>query len=346
MAKKSAIPVASPPQSRVFGDVIGHERVISYLRQAQARNRLPQAILFDGPSGIGKSAMAYCLAKFLLAGGDKKKKAFGVHAGKVERESHPDLRVLAPSGAGGQIKVDTVRDALDTALQMPLEGERKVFIIDPADRLNPSSANSLLKLVEEPPPLLTIILATESVHSILPTIRSRAARLRLLPLDEKAIAEWLAGEFGADPSEARAATLFSAGCPGQAVAQLGGQSLVDRDVLIAEWKFFQQYGFLAMFRVAHNMSSLDQSTEGLVGALIAWVRDVIVTATAPGKPELVVNRDRIDDLNEEAQRLGPRVLGCCLEILLETRADARRLINKQLFFENLLIRLGPELKKS
>jgi len=346
MAKDSS-PISAPdPRQATFAGLIGHERVISYLRRAAGRERLPQAVLFDGPPGVGKSAMAYALAKFLLAGREESGPDFARHAGKVERGSHPDLRVLAPSGAAGQIRVDSVRDALDTALQMPLEGARKVFVIDPADRLNPSSANSLLKVVEEPPSLLTIILATESIHGILPTIRSRAARLRLHPASEQDVADWLVRRFDAPANEARAAALFSGGCPGRAIELLSGQTLADRDSLIREWQFFQKHGFLALLRVAHNIANLGQSLEGVLGAWTAWARDAFVAAASPGRPDLLVNRDRAEDLAAEAERYGPQVLGRCLECLLEARGDARRMVNRQLFVENLLLRLGPALKRT
>ncbi|MCX7013513.1 MAG: AAA family ATPase [Candidatus Sumerlaeota bacterium] len=350
---KTAKPVPKPafddkptPELATFAGMVGHERVIAYLRKAAALGRLPQAILFDGPPGVGKSSMAYALAKFLLAGGTDSGAAFERHAGKVARSLHPDLRVFEPSGPGGQIKVESVRNALDTALQMPLEGARKVFLIDPADRLNPSSANSLLKLVEEPPPLLTIVLVAESVHSVLPTIRSRSARLRLYPAAERAVAEWLVRRFGAAEGEAAAAALFSGGCPGRALELLGGKALADRDTLIAEWHFFQKHGFLALMRAAHRLANLGESTEDLLTAWTAWTRDALVAACSPGRPDLLVNRDRAEDLAAEASQYGARALGRCLECLIEFRADARRLINRPLFLENLLLRLGKALKQT
>lgn len=348
MTDAAETPIISLPNSNRFENLIGHDSVIEYLRKAHRLNKLPQTILFDGPSGIGKSSMAYALAKFLLAGGQDDSDVYQKHARKVEMQPpiHPDLRMLTPSGAGGQIKVDDVRDAIDVAFQMPIESDRRVIIIDPADRLNVSAANSLLKLLEEPPSLLTLILATESVHGILPTIRSRSARLRLYPLSSELIVRWLEKSHGIDPQLARVAALFSDGCPGKALQQIGGKAVADRDTLIREWQFFQAHGFQAIFRVAWNLAGITQPLETLLGAWTTWLRDSLVAATTPQRHDLLVNSDRMEDLAEEAQRLGPRVIGRCLEHLVQARLDARRLINRQLFFEALLLRLGPELKRS
>jgi DNA polymerase III gamma/tau subunit len=83
-----------------------------------------------------------------------------------------------------------------------------------------------------------------------------------------------------------------------------------------------------------------------LGAWTAWARDAFVAAASPGRPDLLVNRDRAEDLAAEAERYGPQVLGRCLECLLEARGDARRMVNRQLFVENLLLRLGPALKRT
>lgn len=344
---ETTTPVPPPNQMR-FSGIIGHEEIIHYLRQAHQLGRLPQTLLFDGPRGVGKSAMAFALAKFLLAGGREEGEAFERHSRKVEADPpiHPDLRMLVPSGPGGQIRVDDVRDVIDVSLQMPLEAERRIIIIDPLDRLNVSSANTLLKLLEEPPPLLTLILATDSIHAILPTIRSRAARLRLHPLGDEAIAKWLVEAHGAEPKIARVAALYGEGCPGRALDQLGGKALADRDTLINEWQFFQKHGMQGLFRVAFNLADISQPLETVLSAWMTWLRDGLVCATSPGREDLLVNADRATDLAEEASRIDPRALGRCLELIAEARPDARRMINKQLFFETLLLRLGPELKRS
>ncbi|OPZ07010.1 MAG: DNA polymerase III subunit delta' [candidate division BRC1 bacterium ADurb.BinA364] len=225
-----------------------------------------------------------------------------------------------------------------------MESERKVLLIDPADRLNPSSANSLLKLIEEPPKAMAILMATESIHSILPTIRSRAARLRLRPAPEQTVADWLAARFAAAPNEALAAAMFSGGCPAKAVALLNGQALADRDALADEWRFFQRHGSLALFRTASRMAKIAPSLDALLAAWTIWLRDGLVCATAPERADLLINRDRAADLAAEAGALGAGALGACLEILIEARADTRRMVNPQLMIETLLLRIGPKLK--
>ena len=350
MAKTKAVemPAGNEPYRARFESIIGHDEVLRYLRQAMASGKLPQTIIFDGPSGIGKTAMAFALAKCLFAGGVESGAEFDRQARKLECDPpiHPDVRIFQPSGASNTIQIKEIREALDIASQMPIEGARRVFIIDPADRLNVSAANSLLKLLEEPPTLLTTILTTETLHSLLPTIRSRGSRLRLHALADETIAQWLMDKHHADPKLARIAALFSNGAPGCALQQLNGKSVTDRDTLISEWQFFQKNKFQSLFRVACNLAEIEQSIEALLGVWIAWLRDALVTASAPGQAELLVNRDRAADLAAEAERLGPRVIGRCIDHLIESRADARRLIPRQLFFENLLLRLGPELKQA
>jgi DNA polymerase-3 subunit delta' len=196
---------------------------------AMLATRVPHAVLLVGPPSVGKHALAMDLAGALLCTG-------ATGAGRpcrscrgcrmVEHGNHPDLHRLVPTGAGNQIRIGddlhpepgTIRRlAVDLAL-LPVEGGERVAVIRDAQRMNDIAQSALLKTLEEPPPATTLVLCVDDEEQLLPTIRSRCARIRLGTVSTRDI-EWLleSRSLADAPSGGRLARL-AGGRPGIAVA--------------------------------------------------------------------------------------------------------------------------------
>ena len=190
-----------------WGSVRGHDRVVASLRHALSQGKLPHALLFAGPEGIGKRAFANRLAQSLLC--ERKPETeldpCGVCPGcvQVEGGTHPDvLRVEKPEDRQ-ELPIRVIRDlCLDLGLK-PMAGLRRLAIVDDADDLSEEAANAFLKTLEEPPPHSVLILLGTSAEAQLDTIVSRCRVVRFDPLPEAELAAVLL-ERGvtADPSEA------------------------------------------------------------------------------------------------------------------------------------------------
>ena len=189
----------------------------------------PHAILLAGPASSGKTTLALDLAAGLLC-------ADPDPAGRpcrscracrlVASGNHPDLHRLSPEGPGGQIRIGkatdpepgTVRSLIAELALMSAEGGARVALIEQAHRLNDDAQNALLKLLEEPPGGVTIVLCADDEECLLPTVRSRCARVRLGAVSGREIERWLAELGVADaPAAARFARLAD-GSPGLALA--------------------------------------------------------------------------------------------------------------------------------
>ncbi len=101
---------------------------------------------------------------------------------KIDVGTHPDVIRIGLEDEASEIKIAQIREAIRMLDFRPLEGSSKVFIIDPANLLNASSANALLKGLEEPPDNSYFILITNSLHALLPTVRSRCQSYAFTPL--------------------------------------------------------------------------------------------------------------------------------------------------------------------
>lgn len=152
--------------------------------------RLPHALLFVGPPGVGKRDLAEALAARLLCRAPRADgEACGECAGCALRLSgnHPDLMRVEPADAGAdadaepdakgrkssQIVIDQIRDVQEALMVTGHQSSRRVVIVDPAEAMNGFTANALLKLLEEPPAGCVLILVSSAPRRLLPTIRSR-----------------------------------------------------------------------------------------------------------------------------------------------------------------------------
>src|SRR5438105_279350 len=233
---------SAAPSPRGNPDLIGHEAAEQALRRLFEAGRLPHALLLSGPRGIGKATLAFRLARFVLANGAEEGSLLAPSARIAE--DHGGLAIAPESGvfhrveAGGhadlltveraydprrrrlrsEIVVDDAREIAAFLRLTPAEGGWRVVIVDGADEMNRNAANSLLKILEEPPRRTLLLLVAHSPGRLLPTIRSRCRRLMLAPLPRDIVGDLLARyRPGLAEAEATAVTALAGGSIGRAL---------------------------------------------------------------------------------------------------------------------------------
>ncbi len=204
----------------------GHPAAIAAVA-GMIRGPVPHAVLLVGPSGVGKTTLALDLAAGLLCTAED---PAGRPCGQcracrlVASGSHADVHRLGPEGPGRQVVIGGperprgVRDLIAELALAPAEGGARVAIIEAADRMNEDAQSALLKTLEEPPAGVTIVLCADAEEPLLPTIRSRCARLHLGPVAVRDVEAILAAQGLADPPTAARLARIAAGRPGVAAA--------------------------------------------------------------------------------------------------------------------------------
>ncbi len=194
---------------------------------AMVRGPAPQAVLFVGPDGVGKTTLALDLAAGLLCTAAPPDRPCRVCRAcrLVEHGDHPDLHRLGPVGPGRQVVIGGpdaryrgVKDLIGELSLMPVEGGARVAIIEGADRMNEDAQSALLKTLEEPPGGVTIALCADQEARLLPTVRSRCFRVRLGLVGARDIERIVADHDLADPPTAARLGRLAAGRPGLALA--------------------------------------------------------------------------------------------------------------------------------
>jgi len=198
----------------------GHPAAIASVSRAIASENPPHALLLIGPRGSGKTTLALDLAAGLLCNAaDPAARPCRACAAcrKVEHGNHPDVHRIMPEGAGDQIRLAQVTGLVSELALLPMEGRRRLAIISAAQRMNPDAQNALLKTLEEPVGAATIVLCADDQAAILPTVVSRAARLRLGPVAIPVVEALIVEQGIADAPRARIAALAAGGLPGLAM---------------------------------------------------------------------------------------------------------------------------------
>ncbi|HEY2730395.1 MAG TPA: DNA polymerase III subunit delta' [Polyangia bacterium] len=321
-----------------WSEVIGQERVVEGLARAVGTGRVPHAYLFEGPPGVGKRGAALGLALALNCA-----EAPGRGCGacetcrRIEMGLHPDVPTFAPNGP--QLVIEQAKAIVALAQSRPHEAAARVVIVDGADALNPSAANSLLKTLEEPAPRNHVVLCTSAPDRLLPTIRSRSQRVRFRALAEEALLR-IADAHGIERSRAEVAVALA---DGSAARMLAAARPEEDDASAAAWEAVAQLraavvapGMTPALDAASALASDKANKEALpplVALLARLYRDALVTSA--GAPELALFAERARELAglEPARLL--RSLGAIVE------ADAALLanVNPTLALERLLVQL-------
>lgn len=331
-----------------FADITGHERPISILQTTLCNGRLAHAYLFYGEPRVGKLMTAVRFAQALNC---EQPSPAGLQDGcgrcrsclQIVARTHPDYFVIEPDrdAATPQIKIEQVREIEQQFVYRPLIGERKICLIDDADRLTIGAANALLKTLEEPPGHSLFILVTSRPHALPITIRSRCQALRFTTPARTQVEAALILKRELPPADARFLAVFADGRIGEAltmnVADVRARqqeclTLVNPDGLTSS---------ATILSAAESLAKTDRGEETLAW-LARWIRDLVVVMV-DGDHDQILHFDRLADLRRYAQRADLDALLSLLNDIERIEQQATRRLNVQMALETMLLRLREAL---
>ena len=282
-----------------FKDIRGHDRPIAILKKYIQSRRIPSALLFLGPGGIGKGMVARALAGALNCT-EESSGACGRCPSclKIEKGQHPDFYIIGSSddknnGDTSAVKIEQIRQLQNRISLKAYEAKFKVVIIENAHNLTAESSNALLKVLEEPPPDTVFIIISSKASLLFKTIISRCQILRFSALPPAELEIILKTDYGLTTQEAHFLAYFSEG-------RLGG-ALKHRD----DGLFREKNTIIDSFR--SDIKPLpdyleDKDTIRLSFSLLAgWLRDLYLLKSGAEDQELI-NLDQKARLSEAIRR--------------------------------------------
>jgi DNA polymerase-3 subunit delta' len=322
----------------MWREIIGHEREVAQLQRVIAGGLVPHAFLFAGIAGIGKRLVAETAARALLCDAPL---TGASPCGRCEncaaavRRNHPDILEIAPDGI--QITIEAVREAARTLSFRPYQARRRTIIIDGAELMNASAANSALKMLEEPPPDNHFFLITSMPTKLLPTILSRCQKIAFSPLGAREIKAYLVDKLGWEEGDAGVASAFSGGSIGNALSIR--PSLVT-GVCSEVYDLLRSPDAKKAFELSSRWASDEENIGGILYILHKCWHDAHSVAAA----------------GRQFQRTGVECFDRLLDIVLKKNGTAaldggckkigrfhnyiNTTFNKQLMFDELLLGLG------
>jgi len=297
-----------------FDDVLGNNRTKKILRKSLQKNRIPNSLLFFGPEGVGKRDTALVLAKAMNCQkytDDACEVCASCRA--IEKGNFPDVMVISPEK--NVLKIEQMRAMKQTAYLKPMVGHKRVFVIDQAEKMNEEAANSVLKILEEPPTFTHIILITHNPYLILPTIKSRCQDLGFSQISKQDIKKVLV-EKGQEEEKAQIISLLVRGNLKQAM------NLDWEEVRSLREKAWQLFDVVLMGKGASSFvkdyafrrrESIETEFVQVLEILSSFYRDLLLIKSS-GKNNLLMNPDYENGLLEAEPRIS---LGQALEFLVK-----------------------------
>jgi DNA polymerase III subunit delta' len=362
-----------------FSEFLGNERLVTALRGALRTNRVPHALLFTGPRGVGKFTLARMFAQAAncerltddfcgecptckridplaepqnLIEQGLAERGESADAATVERvplilQSHPDVWALVPDPvrlknpvARPMLRVGQLRAVQRAAYFQPM-GRRRVFILDGADTMRWDVANVFLKILEEPPGSATLILTAPSPYSLLPTIVSRCLQFHFAPLPQSDVEQILSDKTDRKPAERKLASQLAEGSPGLAIEMDVEQTAQQRrDALRILERAAKGEGFAQLFADTSALAKdRESSFEEHIAVFYGLLTDLLELTSGIREPSLR-NVPLTKELQALAKQINPAWVMRAIAGFDELCAGARRNLNRQLGLDALAASLA------
>lgn len=256
-----------------FSDVTGHEQLVSYFLRSLQHGNISHAYILSGEEGMGKMTLARAFAMSLLCSTHD---ACGSCQSCVrfESDNHPDV-IYVKHEKPNSIGVDDIREQIvsDTDIR-PYYGGYKVYIVDEAELMTAAAQNALLKTIEEPPEYVVIILLSSHEESFLQTILSRCITLRLRPLHDRMIIEYLLKNYGMEQHQAGVCAAFARGNLGRALALADSERFMEMHGKTIE--LLKNIYDEPLYELMDELKELKDDMDEVLNTMKLWYRDVVV----------------------------------------------------------------------
>jgi len=310
-----------------FSEVLGHEKPLGIINAYLEKSSFSGAYIFSGPEGVGKKMTAKIIAQKLNCTAQENAPCGECSSClKIQKEQHPDLHIIHNGEA--QIKIDDIRGILREASFRPYEGILKVFIINDAHKLNPEAANSLLKILEEPPPDALIILITHQLRNIISTVLSRCKVIKFPPMARAVLENVLIKNYALDKLTAHFLAFYAEGRLGLAIR------LKDTPLLSEKNRIFDSFMLSSGVFDRGFMQQGKEQLRVFLNILASWFRDIYMLKSGLSESQLI-HLDRHNDLLKLAQRFSFKQLDDILTTISESLFYLERNINSKLLLHNL-----------
>lgn len=301
----------------MFNDIIGNDENKKKLEYIVKNNNISHSYIFSGISGIGKFMFAEEFAKAILCLDNEKKPCNNCRACKsFENNNNPDIIIIDEQDES--IKTEQIKELVKNVLEKPIQGEKKIYIINNSENMTREAQNSLLKTLEEPPEYVIVILITSNENLLLNTIKSRCIKFQFQNLSDEEIKQYF---------------------------RMANQVIDDSIIKIFGGSIEKALKLKDNLDTYKNIKNIFKNIENLSGLQILNLKETIFK----DKDEIFsildyINTIFFDKILENIKTANKYQK--CIEIIEESKLRLKRNSNYDMTIDNLLLTLERSLKKN
>ena len=322
-----------------FLDICGHEKQKVILKQALAQNRVGHSYLFSGIDASGKKTLALEFAKVVNC---EKVDEINDSCGecpacmKISRHNHPDIFFIEAEGQF--IRINAIREIQEQMTFKPMEGRKRVFVIDNADKMNDQAANALLKTLEEPSPANILILVTAKPYTLPSTIISRCRHMRFNPLSIDTVTKFLIERGNMEKQNALLLAGLSGGSIGQALELNKDDVIAYRTEILNLLTNTKKSDPLSLLAFASFFGQNKREIKQGFHILQTCFRDALVYKETNNE-QMLINQDNSSLIASLASRLSGEHILQNIALLEKAWGTMEQNVNKSLTLETMAFKL-------
>lgn len=320
-----------------FRDVVGHESIIGHFKSSIEQGKVAHAYLIHGEKGTGKKMLAGLFAKTLQceAGGTD---PCGTCRSCIQCDSgnQPDI-IWVTHEKPTVISVDDIREQVNNDIIIkPYSSRYKIYIIPEAELMNPQAQNALLKTIEEPPEYAIIMLLTNNLDKMLPTILSRCITLNLKPVGELDMMEYLS-RMGIPQAKAKFCVGFACGNLGKAVRLATSEEYNEiKHDCVQILKDINRMEIYDLIDAVKKMSKYKLDIYDYLDIMMMWYRDILMLKVS-GSPDKLLFKEEYATLKQQANYISYEGIENVLKALDKVKVRLEANVNFDIAMELLLL---------
>lgn len=326
-----------------FQEIIGQEHIKEHLLHAMEQNKVSHAYLLQGELGAGKEFIARAFAA-LLQCERRENNACGQcrSCKQIESKNHPDV-IWVTHEKPNTIGVEDIRTQLNQDIEIkPYYGPKKIYIISECEKMTVQAQNALLKTLEEPPSYGLIFLLTTNAEALLSTILSRCVVLRMRPVEDSKIEEYLMNKLQIPDYKARVCAAFARGNMGKAKALAESEDFEHiKEEAVSLLKYIQDMEISEIIAAIKKINDYKFDISNYLDIIMVWFRDILLFK-ATKDPNALIFSEEIGPIKKIADRSSYEGIEMILESLEKAQNRLSANVNFELTMELLFLTIKEQ----
>ncbi len=321
-----------------FADIIGQEQLKEHIQNAITSNKVSHAYIINGERNAGKEFIARIFAMTLQCEKGGTEPCNECHSCKqTSSHNQPDI-VYISHEKPNSIGVEDIRGQINNDIGIkPYSSPRKIYIMNEGEKMTPQAQNALLKTLEEPPEYAVIMILTDNVDALLPTIISRCVVLHMKPVSDKLVKQYLMEELGVPDYKANICVAFARGNIGKAKLLASSEEFEKvKDEAITLVKYINDMEIHEIVKAIKKIMEYKLDVNDYLDILTVWYRDVLLFKATKDMNSLVF-KNEIQQIRRVADRSTYEGIETIVSALQQAKRRLEANVNFDLTMELMLL---------